>query len=145
VARGQALFGFVRFWSRRWTGAGLGADGQRGRDVMVVEAVHTLAGQRQPTSVNDVARELGLDQSGASRMVTGAEQRGLVVRRAPGRIGAASAISTTAAGEELLRQAHAWQDDVLGRLTADWPDEDVETLIVLMERLVRAQNSIDSV
>lgn len=141
---GQALFAFVRFWSRRWTGANPSADTQRGRDVMVVEAVHALGEQRRPTSINDVARELGLDQSGVSRMVTRAEQQGFVVRSAPGRIGAASAITNTAAGEELLRQAHAWQDEVLRTLTADWPNEDVETLMVLMDRLVRAQNATDN-
>ncbi|UQU61794.1 MarR family winged helix-turn-helix transcriptional regulator [Couchioplanes caeruleus] len=141
--RGQALFAFVRFWSRRWTGAGLSAETQRGRDVMVVEAVHALGKQGRPTSINDVARELGIDQSGVSRMVTRAQQQGFVVRRAPGRIGAAAVITNTAAGEELLRQAHAWQDRVLRRLTADWPAEDVETLLMLMDRLVRAQNTAD--
>jgi DNA-binding MarR family transcriptional regulator len=141
--RGQALFAFVRFWARRWTGAGMGADAQRGRDVMVVEAVHALTGQQRPTSINDVARELGLDQSGASRMVAHAQRQGLVTRLAPGRIGAASTITSTAAGDELLRQAHAWQDQVLRTLTAGWPDEDVETLVTLMDRLVRAQNAVD--
>jgi DNA-binding MarR family transcriptional regulator len=141
---GQTLFAFVRFWSRRWTGTGLGTDPQRGRDVMVVEAVHALMAQQRPTSINDVARELGLDQSGASRMVTRAEQQGLVTRRAPGRIGATSAITTTAAGEDLLRQAHAWQDEVLRRLTADWPRDDVTTLLSLMDRLVQAQHDIDN-
>ncbi|WP_179855138.1 MarR family winged helix-turn-helix transcriptional regulator [Paractinoplanes atraurantiacus] len=130
------MFAFVRFWSRRWTGA----ETQRGRDVMVVEAVHALSGRSRPTSINDVARELGLDQSGVSRMVTRAEQQGFVVRRAAGRIGAASVITNTDAGEELLRQAHAWQDEVLRALTADWPAEDVESLMTLMERLVRAQS-----
>jgi DNA-binding MarR family transcriptional regulator len=141
---GQALFAFVRFWSRRWTGAGLGADVQRGRDVMVVEAVHALDRRGRSTSINDIARELGLDQSGVSRMVARAEQQGFVTRRAPGRVGAASAIATTAAGQELLGQAHAWQDEVLRTLTADWSEKDVETLMNLMDRLVRAQNDIDN-
>jgi MarR family transcriptional regulator, organic hydroperoxide resistance regulator len=141
---GQALFAFVRFWSRRWTGIGLSADAQRGRDVMVVEAVHALTDQKRSTSINDVARELGVDQSGASRMVARAEQQGFVTRRVPGRIGATSTITNTAAGEELLRQAHAWQDEVLRTLTAGWPAEDVKTLMTLMNRLVRAQNDIDS-
>ena len=141
--RGQALFAFVRFWSRRWTGTGVGADVRRGRDVMVLEAVHALTARHRPTSVNDVARELGLDQSGASRMVARAERQGLLIRRAPGRIGATTAIATTAAGEELLRQAHAWQDEVLRTLTADWPEEDVAALLNLMDRLVRAQQRID--
>jgi MarR family transcriptional regulator, organic hydroperoxide resistance regulator len=141
---GQALFAFVRFWSRRWTGTGLGADAQRGRDVMVVEAVHALTEQKRSTSINDVARELGLDQSGASRMVGRAEQQGFVTRRGPGRIGATAAITNTAAGEKLLSQAHVWQDGVLRTLTAGWSDEDVKTLMNLMDRLVRAQNAIDS-
>lgn len=141
---GQALFAFVRFWSRRWTGTGLETDAQRGRDVMVVEAVHALVQQQRPTSINDVAHELGLDQSGASRMVARAERQGLVTRRAPGRIGATSAITTAAAGEELLRQAHEWQNEVVQRLTVDWPQKDVTTLLNLMDRLVRAQNGIDN-
>jgi MarR family transcriptional regulator, organic hydroperoxide resistance regulator len=95
------------------------------------------------SSINDVARELGLDQSGVSRMVARAQRQGLVTRRAPDRIGAPSAITNTAAGEELLRQAHAWQDEVLRTLTAQWPDEDVRILVTLMDRLVRAQNTID--
>ena len=140
---GQALFAFVRFWSRRWTGVGLGADAQRGRDVMVVEVVHALTAGQGFASVNDVARELGLDQSGASRMVAGAQRRGFVTRQAPERIGAIAAITTTPAGSELLRQAHAWQDEVLRTLTADWPEEDVEKLMTLMDRLLRAQKTID--
>ena len=143
TANGQALFAFVRFWARRWTGSGLGAEAQRGRDVMVVEAVHALTEQKRSTSINEVARELGVDQSGASRMVARTEQQGLVTRRAPARIGAASVIVNTAAGEDLLRQAHAWQDEVLRTLTADWPAGDVESLVTLMDRLVRAQSAID--
>jgi DNA-binding MarR family transcriptional regulator len=140
---GQALFAFVRFWSRRWTGTGLGADAQRGRDVMVLEAVHALTERKRSASINDVARELGLDQSGASRMVAHAEQQGLITRRAPDRIGAPSTVAHTPAGEELLRQAHAWQDEVLRTLTVDWPKEDVATLMNLMNRLVQAQHNID--
>jgi len=143
TVNGQALFAFVRFWARRWTGSGLDADAQRGRDVMVVEAVQALTGQQRSTSINEVARELGVDQSGASRMVARTEMQGFVTRRPPDRIGAASTIVTTAAGEELLRHAHAWQDEVLRTLTADWPAADVETLIGLMDRLVRAQSAID--
>jgi hypothetical protein len=88
-------------------------------------------------------RLAGLDQPGASRMVARAEQQGLVTRDVPGRIGAPLAIANTAAGEELLRQAHGWQDEVLRTLTADWPDEDVETLMTLLDRLIRAQSEID--
>ena len=70
-----------------------------------------------------------------------AERLGLLRRRAPRGVGAASAVSATEAGAELLTQAHAWQDEVLRELTAGWPDEDVRTLVALMGRLVDAQSS----
>ena len=111
---------------------------------MVLEAVHALSGAQRPTSVNDIARELGVDQSGASRMIARTEQLGLVTRRSAGRVGAASSVTITAAGEELLRQAHAWQDEVARSLTADWPDEDVQTFSTLMDRLVKAQAALDA-
>jgi DNA-binding MarR family transcriptional regulator len=109
---------------------------------MVLEAVHALAGRA--TSINDVARELGVDQSGASRMVARAERLGLVTRQAAGRIGATSSITITAGGEELLRQAHGWQDEMVRALTADWPRKDVEMLATLMDRLVQAQSKLDA-
>ena len=141
---GQALFAFVRFWSRRWTGVGSGVDAQRGADVMVLEAVHALAGSGRPTSVNDVAREVGVDQSGASRMIARVERLSLVTRRSTGRVGAASSVTITAAGEELLRQAHAWQDEVARSLTADWSEDEVRTFSTLMDRLVEAQAALDA-
>ncbi|GAA4258253.1 MarR family winged helix-turn-helix transcriptional regulator [Dactylosporangium darangshiense] len=141
---GQALFAFVRFWSRRWTGGGLGVDAERGRDVMVLEAIHALSAANKPTSVNDVARELGVDQSGASRMIARAQRQGLVTRRAPVKVGGAAAIASTGAGDELLRQARAWQNEVVRRLTAGWADDEVRTLMTLMDRLVHAQNAIDA-
>lgn len=141
---GQILFAFVRFWSRRWTGVGLGVDAERGRDIMVVEAVHALARTQASVSVNHVAHELGVDQSGASRMIGRAERLNLLTRERPRRIGAESSITVTAAGEEILRQAHAWQDEVLGALTADWLEEDVRSLRLLMERLVEAQTKLDA-
>jgi MarR family transcriptional regulator, organic hydroperoxide resistance regulator len=140
---GQVLFAFVRFWSRRWTGAGSGVDPERGRDVMVVEAVHALR-TRTPVSVNDIAHELGVDQSGASRMVARAERLNLLTRRAPDSVGRRSSINVTASGEDLLRQAHAWQDAIFQSLTADWSVEDVQSLLTLMGRLLEAQTKRDT-
>lgn len=141
---GQVLFAFVRFWSRRWTGAGFGVDAERGRDVMVVEAVGALSRAGTQVSVNDIAHELGVDQSGASRMVARAERLGLLARRGPSSVGERSSIAVTTAGEDLLRQAHAWQDEVFRSLTAGWSDRDVQALLSLMGRLVEAQTSRDA-
>ncbi|WP_306215353.1 hypothetical protein [Actinoplanes sp. RD1] len=60
----------------------------------------------------------------------------------PARVGTPAGVSITAAGEELLRWAHAWQDEAVRALTAGWPAEDVDTLLTLMDRLVDAQTRL---
>ncbi|MFB9722046.1 MarR family winged helix-turn-helix transcriptional regulator [Planobispora longispora] len=114
---GQALFRFVRHWSRRWNADGTPAE--RGRDVQVTEAVHALRGRQQVT-VNDVAAELGIDQSGASRMVAHAVDQGyLITHRAPADA-RRRAVGLTDAGLALLDAAHSWQESTFAALTSDW-------------------------
>jgi MarR family transcriptional regulator, organic hydroperoxide resistance regulator len=110
----------------------------------VLEAVHAVTEAGRPASINDIARELGLDQSGASRMVAHAENEGLVTRSPRTRVGRPTTIAATAAGRQLLQDARTWQDEVLATLTADWPPDDVETLTTLMARLVQAQSTKDA-
>ena len=114
---GQALFRLVRFWSRRWTGAGYAVELERARNVMVTEAVTALS-QRDGATVNAVANELGIDQSGASRFIAQAEQRGYQ-RKAPAQQDARQrALDVKPAGEALLRAAHDWQGAVFAELSA---------------------------
>ena len=135
---GQALFRLVRFWARRWTGAGQAVELEHARDVMVTEAVASLA-QMDGATVNAVASELGVDQSGASRFISQAVLRGYL-RKAPAREDARQrALHVTPAGEELLHAAHVWQEAVFAELTADWPEQDVRQLQAYMERLLEAQ------
>ncbi|MFC4496983.1 MarR family winged helix-turn-helix transcriptional regulator [Streptomyces ovatisporus] len=131
---GRTLFRFVRFWARRWTGAGSGIEAERGRDVMVTEAVAALA-DGGGASVNDVARELGIDQSGASRMVSQAAGRGYLVKShaADAR---RRAVDVTEAGRELIAAAHEWQEATFAELTADWTPGEVAQFTGYMERLV---------
>ena len=86
---GQTLFQLVRFWSRRWTGAGHTLELEHAHDVMVTEAVASLS-LRDGVTVNAVANELGIDQSGASRFIAQAVQRGYLAnpppRRMPGNV-----------------------------------------------------------
>ncbi len=136
---GQALFRLVRFWSRRWTGAGQAVEPEHARDVMVTEAVASLS-QREAATVNAVANDLGIDQSGASRFIAQAVQRGYL-RKTPAQQDARQrALHVTPAGEELLRAAHAWQEAVFADLTAGWPEQDVRQLQVYLERLLDAQH-----
>jgi DNA-binding MarR family transcriptional regulator len=112
VSAGRTLFEFVRFWSRRGTSS-------RGRDVLVTETVHALRG-RPEVSVNDVAAELGLDQSGASRMVTHAVDEGYLAIQPSPSDARRRTVTVTPAGARLLTDAHRWQDEVFASLTSDW-------------------------
>jgi DNA-binding MarR family transcriptional regulator len=135
---GQALFRLVRFWSRRWTGAGQTVELEHARDVMITEAVASLS-QRDGATVNAVANELGIDQSGASRFIAQAVQRGYL-RKAPARQDARQRVlQVTPAGDELLRAAHEWQEGVFANLTAGWTEQDVRQLQGYLERLLDAQ------
>ncbi|MCA9879379.1 MAG: winged helix-turn-helix transcriptional regulator [Thermomicrobiales bacterium] len=137
IGPGQTLFRLVRFWARRWTGAGQAVELARARDVMVTEAVATVGSGR--ASVNDVARELGIDQSGASRFIDQAVQRGYLAKVAAPEDGRRRALRLTLAGETLLCVAHAWQETVFAELTADWAEADVRQLQGYLERLLEAQ------
>ncbi|GAA0506207.1 MarR family transcriptional regulator [Paractinoplanes deccanensis] len=114
MSAGQTLFEFVRHWSRRTA-----AEADRGRDVQVTEAVHALRGLGEIT-VNDVAAELGIDQSGASRMIAHATAEGYLTAAPSLQDARRRTISVTPAGAELLEAAHAWQEAVFADLTATW-------------------------
>lgn len=116
---GQVLFAFVRHWSRR-SPDGEAGTAERGRLVLVTEAVHSLTERGVAATVNAVAHEIGIDQSGASRLIKCAAEEGYLVM-APSRAdGRRREASLTAAGRSLLTQAHRWQEQVFAQLTAGW-------------------------
>ncbi|GAB3486427.1 MarR family winged helix-turn-helix transcriptional regulator [Nocardiopsis coralliicola] len=116
---GQALFSFVRHWSRRPT-AGDASIGEQGRLVAVTEAAAALAGREVPATVNAVADEVGIDQSGASRLIRSAVDAGyLTMARVPAD-GRRREAAVTPAGYTALERAHEWQERVFDELTAGW-------------------------
>jgi DNA-binding MarR family transcriptional regulator len=129
---GQALFQFVRHWSRRWNGP---ADPDRGRDVLVTEAVHALR-ERAEVTVNDVATELGVDQSGASRMVTRAVREGYLTVQSSTVDARRRSVAVTPRGRALLRAAHRWQESIFATLTDDWTDQERAEFHRAMRRLI---------
>ncbi|MUL42441.1 winged helix-turn-helix transcriptional regulator [Streptomonospora sp. PA3] len=140
---GPTLFRFVRHWSRRWLSpSGLGVDRDNARDVWVTEAVRDRQGAHG-ASVNEVADELGIDQSGASRLIAQAADRGFLRKEDSPADARRRVLVVTEEGRELLRTAHAWQESVFADLTADWPDRDVRELHRLMRLLVRAQHAAE--
>lgn len=135
---GRALFRVVRYWSRRWTGAGQAVDADRGRDVMVTEAVAALQGTEGAT-VNEVAHELGIDQSGASRFLTQAVERGYLRKVASSSDARQRRLLVTSKGARMLDSAHQWQESVFAELTADWSPEDVRRFHGYLQRFLVAQ------
>lgn len=144
---GPALFRFVRFWSRRWPTRAVeqtpGED-RRVQHVVVLEAIDTAARGTPDVSVTDVAYQLGIDRSGASRLVTDAIEHGYLDRSASTADGRRAALTVTVAGQDLLTAAHAWQDEAYAKLTADWPAADAARLAAYLRRLADELSDVES-
>lgn len=119
---GQLLFGFVRHWSRRST-AGDASVAEQGRLVLATEAVAALDGRGEPATVNAVAEEIGIDQSGASRLIKSAVDAGYVTMTTAPADGRRREAGVTPMGRAALRQAHAWQERMFAELTAGWSQQ----------------------
>lgn len=137
---GSALFSVVRFWSRRW--ALCAADAPEGeerhaRAIMVLEAVAATAQTSEDVSVSDVAHQLGIDHSGASRFVAAAVDDGHLRRTASAADRRRAALTITPTGNWLLADARAWQEDVFTRLTAAWDRADAAQFADHLRRLAR--------
>jgi DNA-binding MarR family transcriptional regulator len=137
---GPALFRLVRFWSRRWA-RGVAAETGAGVDtpqhVLVVEAVDSLWRDGMESAVGDVARQLGLDRSGASRMVAAAEERGYLERRRASSDARRSELALTRPGQQLLEDSRHWQQAKFLELTAAWSAGDRTRFAGYLERLAR--------
>ena len=141
---GPALFRLVRFWSRRWA-ADAARQVQRGAGdaahvghVLVLEAIDAAGARSAPGSaaaIADVAVQLGLDRSNASRMLASAVAAGLVTKTTHPGDARRTELAITPAGRDLLAAARAWQDQVFARLVAGWPAADARRLAGYLQRL----------
>ncbi|MEV0143754.1 MULTISPECIES: MarR family winged helix-turn-helix transcriptional regulator [unclassified Nonomuraea] len=135
---GPALFRLVRFWSRRWVAATAGettGDMSRVQDILVLEAVDAASARLGEVSVTDVAHELGLDRSGASRMISAAVDHGYLARASSEQDARRATLTVTPAGAEVLTGAHAFQEEVFARLTATWDPDEVASFASGLRRL----------
>ncbi|MET7338912.1 MarR family winged helix-turn-helix transcriptional regulator [Nonomuraea sp. NPDC005650] len=135
---GPALFRLVRFWSRRWVTATAGetaGDMSRVQDVLVLESVDAASARLGEVSVADVAYELGIDRSGAGRMIGVAVDHGYLARASSGEDARRATLTVTPAGAEVLTGAHAFQEEVFARLTATWDPGEVESFARGLRRL----------
>jgi len=139
---GETLFAFVRHWSRRpW--AGNDAVAEKGRLVLTTAAVDSLTRRGIAATVNAVAGEIGIDQSGASRLITTAREAGCLTMQAPETDGRRRQAAVTPSGRTLLEQARAWQEQVFDRLTEGWSDRQRRDFSEAMADLVERSYALD--
>ena len=85
--------------------------------------------------VREVAEELDVEASTASRLVDAAVSAGYLDRATSPEDRRRSVLSVTASGARLLRRALDVREHLLSELTDGWSDEDIETLATLLARL----------
>jgi DNA-binding MarR family transcriptional regulator len=99
--------------------------------VRTLRAVDSGAG----CGVNDVAANLGVEASTASRLVDAGVSAGYLSRSVSPEDRRRSVLTVTEAGADVLQRALVVREQLLSELTADWTDHDIETLATLLERL----------
>ncbi|MEV4730219.1 MarR family winged helix-turn-helix transcriptional regulator [Saccharopolyspora sp. NPDC049426] len=139
---GQALFHFVRHWARRPVAADAG--GEQGRLVLVCEAVHALSQRGASVTVNAIAHEIGIDQSGASRLIKSATAAGYLAMAASPADGRRREASLTPAGRSMLEQAHRWQEEIFVQLTTGWSDKKRHDFQQAMTDLMERSYAMDA-
>ncbi len=139
---GAALFRLVRYWSRRWilqatahVTKDVTGEQRRVQDILVLDAVAAAARRDPEVAVADVAHQLGIDRSGASRFVTAAVYHGYLERRPSASDARRAVLTLTPAGRELLAGSHAWQEQVYAELTSGWEPEDAARFAGYLQRL----------
>jgi DNA-binding MarR family transcriptional regulator len=135
---GPALFRLVRFFSRRWTSQAsqeLPDHMRNVQHILVVEAIHATT--HDEATVNAVAHQLGLDHSGASRMVRDATEAGFLLRTESEQDKRRTVLKLTEQGHELLHAAHQWQRKAFDDLTGTWSDHDRKEFAGYLQRLAR--------
>lgn len=136
---GPALFRLVRHWARQWAPDVV----QRFDDgappawtvpnLFVIQAIDGAASEE--VTVADVARQLGIDRSVASRMVAEATRDGFVVRSTSTRDARRAALTLTDAAKEFLTASQAHQRQAFEALVGHWPEEDQERFAGYLSRL----------
>ncbi|HEY4456254.1 MAG TPA: MarR family winged helix-turn-helix transcriptional regulator [Pseudonocardiaceae bacterium] len=124
---GPALFRLVRYWSRRWitrTSTELTGEMRHVQHILAVEAASTGAERGDEVTVATIAHQLGLDHSGASRMVRDATAAGYLTKDTSPEDRRRASLHLTDAGRELLTGSHQWQRRTFAELTVTWSAAD---------------------
>jgi len=136
---GPALFRLVRHWARQWApdvvdrfDAGA-PPAWTVPNLFVIQAIDGATGDE--VTVADVARQLGIDRSVASRMVSEAAREGFVERSTSTRDARRAVLTLTEAAKEFLDASRAHQRQAFEALVGHWPEEDRERFAGYLGRL----------
>lgn len=100
------------------------------RTIFAIDALNS-----DKTSVSDVAAELEVDASTASRLVENAVTNGYAERNPSSVDRRKSVLKLTADGRNMLVKARAGRTKLLAEVTANWSDEEIELIATLLNRL----------
>jgi DNA-binding MarR family transcriptional regulator len=103
--------------------------------IFACDAVSDLAQRKPSVTVKDVAAELELEHSTASRLLSDVEQDGLVTRGTDPDDRRRTTLELTDLGESVVGDATAITRFFTRLLLSEWPREDVEDLTRLLGRL----------
>jgi DNA-binding MarR family transcriptional regulator len=139
----DALIGLRRLWNGAVPRASAMADRAPPVEmstVFVVNAIHRLQAVRPEgeVTVADVAGQLDVASSTASRLVDRAVTATMVMRRASATDTRRVALSLTAGGQGLLEAAGEFRRSYLEQVLDGWTAADVDTLAMLLDRFAAA-------
>jgi DNA-binding MarR family transcriptional regulator len=103
--------------------------------ILVAEAVDTTSSRPAEATISTVAHQLGLDHSGASRMVRDADAAGYLTRLPSERDRRRACLQLTPNGHDLLTGSRRWQRRVFDELTATWDQQDRQQFAAYLQRL----------
>ncbi|WP_206792887.1 MarR family winged helix-turn-helix transcriptional regulator [Amycolatopsis sp. MtRt-6] len=136
---GPALFRLVRHWARQWAPdvverfADDAPPSWTVPNLFVIQAIDGATGDE--VTVADVARQLGIDRSVASRMVTEAARAGFVERSTSTRDARRAVLALTEPAKEFLDASRAHQRQAFEGLVGHWPAADRERFAGYLSRL----------
>ncbi len=101
----------------------------------VLRAVEQCEQYDDGASIRDVAEYLAVEHSTASRLVATVVAAGLLTKSAAPDDQRRRALVLTDAGRKALATVTDRRRDLVAEAIADWPDPDVDILIILLDRL----------
>lgn len=101
----------------------------------LLRSVERLTDRERGPSIRQVATDLGVEHSTASRSVDSLVRADLVGRRRCADDQRQARLALTEQGRAVLAEATARRQEILASLVEDWTEADIETLAQLLDRL----------